>query len=187
MMHNLESIQVKRLPRVSIAVFGMFLAIALLNLSQTSFMQWAPRPDIECENGEAVHRYAEVNATRVNIRDLPTVFSNVLTQKSTPDRITVICEFGVWARIELLDVGTETWISMGLITLVAKQPLSPRLKLVYLALFIIGALGLLIALYRPGWITRTIDLMLQTQDLPAHAKPLISVVPQYHPVRDGRN
>ena len=187
MMRNLENTEVKKLPRVSIAVFGMFLAIALLNLSQTSVTQWAPRPDIACENGEEVHRYAQVNATRVNIRDQPTVFSNVLTQKSTPDRITVICEFGVWSRIELLDVGTETWISMGLITLVTKQPLSPRLKIVYLGLLIVGALGLLIALYRPGWITRTIDLLLQTQDLPAHAKPLISVVPQYHPARDGKH
>ena len=69
------------LPRVSIAIFGMFLAIALLNLVQTDLSQWEPRPGIECDNGDAVHRYAAVNATRVNIRDLPTVFSNVLTQK----------------------------------------------------------------------------------------------------------
>ena len=185
-MRNLENTKANKLPRVSIAVFGMFLAIALLNLSQTSFTQWAPRPDIECDNGEAVHRFAEVNATRVNIRDLPTVFSNVLTQKSAPDRITVVCEFGVWSRINLIDVGTETWISMGLITLVAKQPLTPRMKLVHLGLLVTGALGLLVALYRPRWITKAIDLLLQTQDLPAHAKPLISVVPQYHPVRDGR-
>jgi hypothetical protein len=185
-MRNLENPKANKLPRVSIAVFGMFLAIALLNLSQTSIMQWAPRPDIECDNGEAVHRYAEVNATRVNIRDLPTVFSNVLTQKSAPDRITVVCEFGVWSRINLIEVGTETWISMGLITLVAKQPLTPRIKLVYLGLLITGAIGLLVALYRPRWITKAINLLLQTQDLPAHAKPLISVVPQYHPARDGR-
>ena len=185
-MRNFKNTQASGLPRISIAVFGMFLAIALLNLGQTSVTQWAPRPDIACDNGEPVHRYAEVNATRVNIRDLPTVFSNVLTQKSAPDRITVVCEFGVWSRIDLLDVGNETWISMGLITLVAEQPLTQRIKLVYLGLLIIGALGLLIALYRPRWITSAIDLLLQTQDLPAHAKPLISVTPQYHPVRDGR-
>ena len=184
-MRNFKNTQASGLPRVPIAVFGMFLVIALLNLSQTNFKQWAPRPNIECDNGEPVHRYTEVNATRVNIRDLPTVFSNVLMQKSAPDRITVVCEFGVWSQIDLLDVGTETWISMGLITLVAKQPLTSRIKLVYLGLLIIGALGLLIALYRPNWITRAIDLLLQTQDLPEHAKPLISVVPQYHPVRDG--
>jgi hypothetical protein len=28
-------------------------------------------------------------------------------------------------------------------------------------------------------------LLLQTQELPAHAKPLISVTSEYHPVRDG--
>ena len=127
-MRNFKNTSPSGLPRVSIAVFGMFLAIALLNLGQTSVTQWAPRPDIECDNGEPVHRYAEVNATRVNIRDLPTVFSNVLTQKSAPDRITVVCEFGVWSRIDLLDVGNETWISMGLITLVAEQPLAPRIN-----------------------------------------------------------
>ena len=79
---------------------------------------------VECDHGEAVHRYAEVNATRVNIRDLPTVFSKVLTQKSSPEEVTVVCEFGVWSRINLLEVGPETWISTGLITLVPDQPLT---------------------------------------------------------------
>ena len=173
------------LPRVSIAIFAMFLAIALLNLVQTDLSQWEPRPGIECDNGDVVHRYAAVNATRVNIRDLPTVFSNVLTQKNAPDHVTVVCEFGVWSRIDLLEIGSETWISQGLITLLPKQPLSGRMKLVYLGLLVVGALGLLVALYRPRWISKAIDLLLQTQELPAHAKPLISVSPQYHPVRDG--
>lgn len=162
----------------------MFLAVALLNLMQTDLAQWTPRPSIECDNGDAVHRYVEVNATRVNIRDLPTVFSNVLSQKSAPDQLTVVCEFGVWSRIDLLDVGPETWISTGLITLRPEQPITGRMKSVYLGLLIMGALGLLIALYRPNWIIKLIDLLLQTQELPAHAKPLISVTPQYHPVRD---
>ena len=177
--------ETKGLPRVSIAVFGMFLAIAVLNLVQTDLSQWAPRPGINCDNGEAVHRYAEVNATRVNIRDLPTVFSNVLTQKNAPDQVTVVCEFGVWSRIDLLEIESETWISQGLITLVPKQPLTGRMKLVYLGLLVIGAFGLFMALHRPHWITKAIDLFLQTQELPAHAKPLISVTPQYHPARDG--
>ena len=172
-------------PRIAIAIFGMFLAVALLNLMQTDLAQWTPRPSIECDNGDAVHRYVEVNATRVNIRDLPTVFSNVLGQKNAPDQLTVVCEFGVWSRIDLLDVGPETWISTGLITLRPEQPITGRMKSVYLGLLIMGALGLLIALYRPNWIIKLIDLLLQTQELPAHAKPLISVTPQYHPVRDG--
>ena len=184
-MHKPNLTQSNGLPRVSMAVFGMFLAIALLNLIQTDLSQWAPRPGIECDNGEAVHRYAEVNATRVNIRDLPTVFSNVLTQKTAPDQVTVVCEFGVWSRIDLLEIGTETWISTGLITLLPDQPLTGRMKLVYLGLLVVGAFGLLTALYRPHWIAKAIDLLLQTQELPAHAKPLISVTPQYHPVRDG--
>ena len=123
----------------------MFLAVALLNLMQTDLAQWAPRPSIECDNGDAVHRYVEVNATRVNIRDLPTVFSNVLSQKNAPDQLTVVCEFGVWSRIDLLDVGPETWISTGLITLRPEQPITGRMKSVYLGLLIMGALGLLIA------------------------------------------
>jgi hypothetical protein len=184
-MHNPNLTQSNGLPRVSIAVFGMFLAIAVLNLIQTDLLQWAPRPGIECDNGEAVHRYAEVNATRVNIRDLPTVFSNVLTQKSIPDQVTVVCEFGVWSRIDLLEIGPETWISTGLITLLPDQPLTGRMKLVYLGLLVIGGCGLLMALYRPHWIAKAMDLLLQTQELPAHAKPLISVTAQYHPVRDS--
>lgn len=184
-MRKPDLTQSNGLPRVSIAVFGMFLAIALLNLVQTDWSQWAPRPGIECDNGDAVHRYAEVNATRVNIRDLPTVFSNVLTQKNSPDELTVVCEFGVWSRIDLLDIGPETWISTGLITLLPDQPLTGRMKLVYLGLLVVGAFGLFVALYRPHWIAKAIDLLLQTQELPAHAKPLISVTPEYHPVRDG--
>ncbi len=184
-MHKPQLTQSSGLPRVSIAVFGMFLAIALLNLIQTSMSQWSPRPGIECDNGETVHRYAEVNATRVNIRDLPTVFSNVLTQKTAPDQVTVVCEFGVWSRVDLLEIGPETWISTGLITLLPEQPLTGRMKLVYLGLLVVGGLGLLMALYRPHWISKAVDLLLQTQELPAHAKPLISTTPQYHPVRDG--
>lgn len=170
---------------IQLSVFGILILVGLLNISRTQWQQWTLRPNIQCDNGEAVHRYAEVNATRVNIRDLPTVFSNVLTQKNAPDRVTVVCEFGVWARIDLLEIESETWISQGLITLVPKQPLSERMILVYLGLLVVGALGLLVALYRPHWITKAIDLLLQTQELPAHAKPLISVTPQYHPVRDG--
>lgn len=170
---------------IQLSVFGILILVGLLNISRTQWQQWTLRPNIECGDGEAVHRYAEVNATRVNIRDLPTVFSNVLTQKNAPDQVTVVCEFGVWSRIDLLEIESETWISQGLITLVPKQPLSGRMKLVYLALLVVGALGLLMALYRPHWIAKAIDLLLQTQELPAHAKPLISVTPQYHPVRDG--
>ncbi len=185
-MHRQQPSQPTGLPRISIALFGMFFAIALLNLAQTSLSQWAARPGMECDNGEAVHRYAEVNATRVNIRDLPTVFSNVLTQKNAPDQLVVVCEFGVWSRIALLDVAPETWISTGLITLISEQPITGRMKLVYLGLLIVGALGLLMALYRPTWIAKAVDLLLQTQELPPHAKPLISTTPQYHPVRDGK-
>ena len=184
-MHKPDLTQSNGLPRISIAVFGMFLAIALLNLIQTDLSQWASRPGIACDNGEAVHRYAEVNAARVNIRDLPTVFSNVLTQKNSPEELTVVCEFGVWSRIDLLEIAPETWISTGLITLLPDQPLTGRMKLVYLGLLVVGAFGLFMALYRPQWIAKAIDLLLQTQELPAHAKPLISVTPQYHPVRDG--
>jgi hypothetical protein len=185
-MHKLQLIQTNGLPRVSILVFGMFLVIAILNLIQVSISQWAPRPGIECDDGETVHRYAEVNAARVNIRDLPTVFSNVLTQKTAPDQVVVVCEFGVWSRIYLLDIGSETWISTGLITLLPEQPLTGRMKFVYLTLLICGLLGLLMALYRPHWIAKAVDLLLQTQELPAHAKPLISTTPQHHPVRDSQ-
>ena len=176
---------ITKLPVIQLSTFGILFAVALLNVSMTQWDQWAPRPGVECDHGEAVHRYAEVNATRVNIRDLPTVFSKVLTQKSSPEEVTVVCEFGVWSRINLLEVGPETWISTGLITLVPDQPLTGRMKLIYLGLLVVGIFGLLVVLYRPHWVTRTLDLLLQTQELPAHAKPLISVTPQYHPVRDG--
>ena len=173
------------MPRLSVGLFAVLAFVAVVNIFQTSPSQWRLRPSVACDNGDAVHRYAEVNATRVNIRDLPTVFSNVLTQKSMPEQVTVVCEFGVWSRIDLLDVGSETWISTGLITLLPEQPISGRMKAMYLGLLITGTFGLLVALYRPRWITKTVDLLIQTQDLPPHARPLISETPQYHPVRDG--
>lgn len=166
------------------ATFGVCLMVGLLNIAQTTSAQWSMRPGIACDNGNTVHRFAEVNATRVNIRDLPTVFSNVLTQKSTPDKVTIVCEFGVWSRIDLTQVAAETWISSGLISLSDKQPVPPRMKVVYLGLITVGLLGIIISLYRPTWIRASIDIILQTQELPPHAKPLISVTPQYHPARD---
>lgn len=174
------------LQKISLSLFSIFFLVACTNIIQTDQQQWVPRPEIECEDGDAVHRYATVNATRVNIRDLPTVFSRVLTQKTAPDPVTVVCEFGVWSRLHLLDVGSETWISSGLITLLPEQPLTARMKLVYLGLLVTGAMGLLIAFFRPKWITKAVDLLLQTQELPSHAKPLISVEPQFHPARDSR-
>lgn len=175
-----------KFPVIQLSTFGILIIVATLNVSMTQWDQWAPRPGVECDHGEVVHRYAEVNATRVNIRDLPTVFSKVLTQKSSPERVTVVCEFGVWSRINLLEIGPETWISTGLITLVPYQPLTGRMKLIYLGLLVVGIVGLLVVLYRPHWVAKVLDLLLQTEELPAHAKPLISVTPQYHPVRDGR-
>ena len=173
------------LPKISAAGFSMLLVVAIANLTQTSLSQWNTRPGIPCDHGDSVHRYAEVNADRVNIRDLPTVFSNVLTQKNRPDKVTIVCEFGVWSRIDLSDISTETWISRGLISLAPDQPITIRMKGVFLGLFFFGAAGLMLCLFRPDWITRAIDFFLQTQTLPAHARPLISVIPEYHPARDA--
>lgn len=170
---------------VMCSLFAMFITIGIGKVFSTQSNQWAHRPPLECDNGRVVHQYVEVNASRVNIRDLPTVFSNVLTQKNAPDKLTVLCEFGVWSRVHLPGVAAETWISSGLINLLPDQPLSGRTKLLYLGLLLFGTLGLLITLLRPQWILKLMNLLLQTQDLPPHAKPLISVTAQYHPVRDG--
>lgn len=183
-MRNPTNQETTGLPRLSVAGFAMLVLVAILNGAQTSVSQWEARPSIDCDNGQTVHRHAEVNADRVNIRDLPTVFSNVLTQKNRPDPVTVVCEFGVWSRIALLDVGEETWVSTGLITLNQDQPLTTRERGVLFALFTIGLLGLLVSLYKPHWITKTSDLLMQTQNLPAHARPLISVTPTEHPARE---
>lgn len=174
-MHNRQSENLTVLPRFSVAGFSVVLLIAVINLVQTSPSQWSARPAITCENGQTVHYYAQVNADRVNVRDLPTVFSNVLDQMNRPDPVTVVCEFGVWSRLALLDVESETWMSTGLITLNEDQPLSERERGVLISLFTIGIVGLLISLYRPEWISKASDLAMQTQHLPAHARPLISV------------
>jgi len=170
--------------RLTIAISCIFLSVAILNLTKTSLAQWQPRPAVTCDNGDPVHRYARVNANRVNIRDLPTVFSNVLDQKNRDDAITVVCEFGVWSRIDALNIGADTWISSGLITLEQAQPLSIRMKGALLFFLILGSSGLIISRWYPSWIESFVDLLLQTQQLPPHARPLISVQPQYHPARD---
>ncbi|MBL6808922.1 MAG: hypothetical protein ISQ57_00085 [Litoricola sp.] len=172
--------------RLSVVISCIFLSVAILNLSQTSLPQWQPRPPVTCDNGDWVHRFARINANRVNIRDLPTVFSTVLTQKNRDDAITVVCEFGVWSRIDAPTIGADTWISSGLITLEQAQPLSIRMKGALLFFLILGSSGLIVSRWRPSWIESFVDLLLQTQQLPAHARPLISVQPQYHPVRDRR-
>jgi hypothetical protein len=171
---------------MTIGFFTIFLLIGLGQIAQSNFGQWSTRPNIVCDNGEAVHRYAEVNARRVNIRDLPTVFSNVLHQKSYPERVTIVCEFGVWSRIALLETAPETWISSGLITLLPDQPFSIRTKLLFCGFSAFGLFGLLVAFYRPHWLKAALDILLKTQDLPPHARPLISKTPQFHPARDQR-
>ena len=172
--------------RVTMIIAGLFLLIALINIGQTSMTQWQPRPNISCDNGEPVHRFAFVNANRVNIRNLPTVFSNVLSQKNKNDPITVVCEFGVWSRINSETIGPDTWISSGLITLDENQPVSIRMKATLLIFLSLGLSGLAICRWYPRAIERFVDLLLQTQQLPPHARPLISVKPQYHPARDQK-
>ncbi len=172
--------------RGTVIIASLFLLIALINISQTSMNQWQARPNINCDNGETVHRFAFVNANRVNIRDLPTVFSNVLSQKNKNDPITVVCEFGVWSRISAEVIGPDTWISSGLITLDQNQPVSIRMKATLLIFLSLGLIGLAICRWYPRAIERFVDLLLQTQQLPPHARPLISVKPQYHPARDQK-
>ena len=182
---NEENLRPDRgLIRLTIVISCVFLSVAILNLSKTSLSQWQPRPPVTCDNGEHVHRFAQVNANRVNIRDLPTVFSNVLDQKNRDDLITVVCEFCVWSRIDAPVIGVEPWISSGLITLEQAQPLSIRMKGALLFFFVLGCSGLIISRWCPSWIEAFVDLLLQTQQLPPHARPLISVQPQYHPARD---
>lgn len=164
----------KQKPLVTIAAACMLLLVSLLNAVQTSPSQWQARPNIDCDNGQSTHRFAEVNADRVNIRDLPTVFSTVLAQTNRPDAVIVVCEFGVWSRTAQPQLAEDTWISTGLITLTEAQPLTQRMRLVIFSMFFTGLAGLFIGLYRPGWISRVQDLVMQTQDLPAHARPLIS-------------
>ena len=161
--------------RVFVVISTLFLCVGSLNIFKSDWSEWKTRPSVECDKGDEAHQFAYVTANRVNIRDLPTVFSNVLTQKNRNDEVTVICEFGVWARINEPNTGSEIWISSGLVTLQANQPLSLRMKITFLTLFVLGAGGLIICQAKPKWIGRAMNLLLQTQDLPPHARPLISV------------
>lgn len=165
---------ITRKPLVTIATACMFLLVSLLNALQTSQTQWQARPNIDCDNGQSTYRFAEVNADRVNIRELPTVFSTVLAQANRLDDVIVVCEFGVWSRTAQLQLAEETWISSGLITLTEVQPLTQRMRVVIFSMFFAGIAGLFIGLYRPNWICRVQDLVMQTQHLPPHARPLIS-------------
>ncbi len=161
-------------PWITLSASCLLVLVALLNVVQTEPAQWHARPTIDCDNGQSTHRFAEVNADRVNIRDLPTVFSTVLAQANRPDPVIVVCEFGVWSRIAQLDIAEETWISTGLITLTPAQPLPPQTRVFIVSMCIVGLIGVLIGLYRPRWVSRAQDLVMQTQDLPPHARPLIS-------------
>lgn len=139
---------------------------------------------MECDNGMPAYRFASISATRVNIRNMPTVFSQVLMQKNEPDSVLIICEFGVWSRIYEPNLATEAWVSSGLILLDRVQPLTLRDKLLLILLVSLGAFGLTISIFRLSWLELLIQLVLQTQELPPHARPLISKQPKFHPARD---
>ena len=82
-----------------LAASGLVFVIALTQIIQTSSSQWHSRPDIPCEQGVEVHQLARINADRVNLRDLPTVFSTVLTQANAGDPAMVVCVFGAWSQL----------------------------------------------------------------------------------------
>lgn len=170
--------------KIFIIISSLFLCVSTLNIFKTDWVEWKPRPSVECDNGDSVHRFVYINANRVNIRDLPTVFSTVLSQKNKNDEATIICEFGVWSRINEPNIESEKWISSGLITAQRNQPLSARTKIILLSLFIFGSTGLIICQLKPRWIYSAVNLILQTQELPAHAKPLISATQEFSVARE---
>ena len=159
--------------RLMLAASGLVFVIALIQILQTSSRQWQPRPDIACEQGLAVHQTAQINANRVNIRDLPTVFSTVLTQANTGDPVTVVCVFGAWSQIATTATDPVQWVSSGLITPEEAQPLPVQTQLSLLLMAIVSALWLLLSAIRPTWIPSAAQWVFKTDELPPHAQPLI--------------
>lgn len=158
-------------------LFGFGLVLGFITLSQWSqnpWSAWKIRPSVTCEQGEAVHRTGHISTDRVNVRSLPTVFSDVLGQVGENYPVTVVCQFGSWSQVDEPKLGEVAWISSGLILLDDTIPLSWASRL-GLILGILASIGLMTLAYlQPRRIQDSIHWLLQTGDLPDYAKPLIS-------------
>lgn len=159
--------------RIMLAASGLCLLIALSQILQTTTAQWQSRPEIACDQGMAVHQHAKINANRVNIRDLPTVFSSVLRQVNSGEDVTVVCVFGAWSQVAGESTTQPQWISSGLITPEPKQPLAGRTKLGLILMALVSAIWLALSALRPTWLPRLIQWVVKTDTLPPHAQPLI--------------
>lgn len=159
--------------RLMLAASGLVFMIALIQIVQTSSSQWQSRPDVPCEQGMEVHQTAQINANRVNIRDLPTVFSTVLKQANTGDPVTVVCVFGAWSQIANSATDPIQWVSSGLITPEEAQPLPVQSRLSLILMAVVGALWLGLSAFRPTWIPTVTQWLFKTHELPPHAQPLI--------------
>ncbi len=159
--------------RIMLAASGLVFVIALTQIIKTSSSQWYSRPDIPCEQGVEVHQLARINADRVNLRDLPTVFSTVLTQANAGDPAMVVCVFGAWSQLAGDPPGQIQWVSTGLITPDTDQPLSLQSRVSLILMALIGALWLAMSALKPTWLPAVADWLFKTRDLPPHAQPLI--------------
>lgn len=152
----------------------IFLLISTIQFTHHPLSAWNVRPSVVCEQGKPVHQTGTISAERVNIRALPTVFSDVVTQVNENHPVVVVCQFGAWSQIKEPDFDGPTWVSSGLVLLDDSQPLAFATKTGLIGVFLLSLGGLLLVRQRPGAINQGVAWVMQTGDLPEHAKPLIS-------------
>lgn len=150
------------------------LVITVIDLYQTPQASWSSRPEVTCEQGLPVHQFAVVNGETVNVRELPTVFSEVKTQVTEGTALVVVCQFGAWSQIITGDEAGERWISSGLITPDDHQPLSLQQRVRLILGAVLSLIVTVLAWARPALIGRIIRWILASGELPEYAKPLIS-------------
>ncbi len=161
--------------------FGVLLALVMLSQWwQTPLSAWQLRPAVSCEQGDEVHRTGSISTDRVNVRSLPTVFSNVLSQVNEGHPVEVVCQFGAWSQVFEPDLAEVTWISSGLINLDEVAPLSWVSRVGLILGWVMAIAMMLIAYLKPKTVHGVVDWILQTGDLPEHAKPLISNPKRHH-------
>lgn len=160
--------------RVVLGFAVLIWLVTLVQLIQTPLSAWQIRPAITCEQGTTVHQTGVISANRVNIRALPTVFSDVIQQVNEGHPVVAVCQFGAWIQIAEPNTDAITWVSRGLVLLDETPPLSAASRVGLIASLLLSMAIMAIASLRPHGVNRAVFWLMQTGDLPEYAKPLIS-------------
>ena len=137
--------------------------------------QWQPRPNIPAITVSLCIVCLRQRESSQHQGPTNSFFKCLRVKKIKTIQLQSFVNLGFGHALVAEAIGPDTWISSGLITLNQNQPVSIRMKATLLIFLSLGLTGLAVCRWYPKAIERSVDLLLQTQQLPPHARPLISV------------